>query len=1307
MNSGYENAEGSTLPAIPEDKKSFQLEVTGAQITSCYVTSGESVTVTSDGLITPKITTWYWNGGMGTSVKPEDMTGWTVTHDITTGVSTVHVTTDKGEFDVEAEVIDYAYVYADSVIDRFVAENITDTMTVREIAEAAGKFVAENYEYNAKYSSCTSMIIFGGGDCWASTDTVVRICRKAGLKAWGRNGNKDSGSGSGHENALVEGDGVWYEVEAGYYEPKPRYYSVTERHSLFCIDAKAGTVNGGWLLAQHDGIDETRTELVVPAELDGRKITGVSDSFAWRSSEHVNWKNIVLEDGLEVIAQSGFYGCSKLESITIPASVNRIDKIAFSNCPKLSDIRIDPASEYFTEDGGVIYSKDKKSLVCAPMTGQAQIPDTVEEIRDYAFYYNKNVKELTIPASVKTIGVGAFGDTGINVLMFEGDMPAIGEYAFHGQDLIVFYPEGNETWDTSNNYSASSVKWIPYKAGSVKLSECQVSLDKDLYMYQNEPVIPGITVTYQGSQLTEGQDYLVEFLKNDRVGNAVAVIYGTGSYTGAVSRPFKITPSYYFSDPADSLIAGLTKRFYVFAENYQWSDQTFTVESSDPSIATVEVDKSGLGYLYFWVTAVEPGTVRLIAKDNYGMSIEHVLTVEPAGEYHAGKAATCTEAGWKEYWTKDGKYYRDELCRAEASWDSFVIPAAGHDWKNAEYEKTVNGLAYLTCPACGQKLTAKVPTGFTVYWNSDGGNSYVTGLPAKMKVGTVLGCWPDNFKYTAEADESVNEMVVEVDPQAADVAEAWYSGVYDIAWKEPGRHKVVVYPKYNPSCRKEFTITVVKSLEGADVEVDGSTGLMYGKPVAVSAAADGGIGALSYRFTLIDSKGAEMVLSDWSTVDSVIWTADRSGSFTVRADVKDDGDDGRTVSALSEKFTVAKAPAPAGAPGGQFSVPYSQETVTNDILADFENWEFDPEFVGRPLAIGETVEGVAVYTGADAENYESTAVTVQITRSSCAHAQTEVVEKNIVEPTCVNEGGYDSVTICKDCGEELHTRHVTLEPAGHSWNDGVVTVEPTVETEGLMTFTCTACGAEKTEVIPVLPDPLEQMGEDGTALGRGASAEAAEEAILGMTGDDDPAGSVFGKLQLKSPKQTKASVTISWKSLSGASTYVVYGNKCGSTNRMRRLKATGKNTLTVKYVRSNKGAKVKVKKGAYYKFIVVALDADGNVVSASKVIHAVTKGGKYCNHKSVTIQKKSGSKWKTVKSVTVKAGKRVTIRGVGVKESGKLKYRTHVGTRYESAKPAVATVSKKGVLKGRKKGSCYVYAYTQNGVMKKFKIVVK
>jgi uncharacterized protein YjdB len=44
---------------------------------------------------------------------------------------------------------------------------------------------------------------------------------------------------------------------------------------------------------------------------------------------------------------------------------------------------------------------------------------------------------------------------------------------------------------------------------------------------------------------------------------------------------------------------------------------------------------------------------------------------------------------------------------------------------------------------------------------------------------------------------------------------------------------------------------------------------------------------------------------------------------------------------------------------------------------------------------------------------------------------------------------------------------------------------------------------------------------------------------------------------------------------------------------------------------------------------------------------------------------------------------------------------------YESTNPKVAKVSKKGVVTGKKKGSCYVYAYAQNGVFAKIKVTVK
>lgn len=47
-------------------------------------------------------------------------------------------------------------------------------------------------------------------------------------------------------------------------------------------------------------------------------------------------------------------------------------------------------------------------------------------------------------------------------------------------------------------------------------------------------------------------------------------------------------------------------------------------------------------------------------------------------------------------------------------------------------------------------------------------------------------------------------------------------------------------------------------------------------------------------------------------------------------------------------------------------------------------------------------------------------------------------------------------------------RYITSGYGDHVWDDGVVTVPATLDTEGEMTYTCTLCGATRTEVIPVL-----------------------------------------------------------------------------------------------------------------------------------------------------------------------------------------------------------------------------------------------
>ena len=201
-----------------------------------------------------------------------------------------------------------------------------------------------------------------------------------------------------------------------------------------------------------------------------------------------------------------------------------------------------------------------------------------------------------------------------------------------------------------------------------------------------------------------------------------------------------------------------------------------------------------------------------------------------------------------------------------------------------------------------------------------------------------------------------------------------------------------------------------------------------------------------------------------------------------------------------------------------------------------------------------------------------------------------------------------------------------------------------------------------------------------------------------MKTDSDPAGSVFGKLRLKSSKQKSKSITLTWKKNSKAVKYVIYGNKCGKTKKPKKLATVkGKNTKTFKKV-----AGKKLKKGTYYKFIIVALDKNNNVVSTSKLIHVATKGGKVGNHKSVRVSKSVIAKAKKLKK-----GKTLKLNAKAVAQSKKLTIKKHVKLRYESSNKKIATVTKKGKIKAKKKGSCYIYAYAQNGVFKRVKVVVK
>lgn len=131
-------------------------------------------------------------------------------------------------------------------------------------------------------------------------------------------------------------------------------------------------------------------------------------------------------------------------------------------------------------------------------------------------------------------------------------------------------------------------------------------------------------------------------------------------------------------------------------------------------------------------------------------------------------------------------------------------------------------------------------------------------------------------------------------------------------------------------------------------------------------------------------------------------------------------------------------------------------------------------------------------------------------------------------------------------------------------------------------------------------------------------------------------------------------------------------------------------------------AGAKVKKGTYYKFIVIAAGSNGKVVSTSKTIHVATKGGKVGNHKKVTVKKSVIKKAKKLKK-----GKTIKLKAKAKAESRKLKVKKHRAIKYETSNPKVAKVNGKGAVKGVGKGTCFVYAYAQNGAFKRVKVTVK
>jgi len=120
--------------------------------------------------------------------------------------------------------------------------------------------------------------------------------------------------------------------------------------------------------------------------------------------------NLSIPNFVTSIGNSAFQECFSLTKITIGNSVNSISSNSFLNCRLVKEFFVQPDNQNFSSIDGVLFNKDKTSLLTYPCGKQGNylIPSSVNSIGNRAFILCTGLTGISIPNSVTSIGYSAF-----------------------------------------------------------------------------------------------------------------------------------------------------------------------------------------------------------------------------------------------------------------------------------------------------------------------------------------------------------------------------------------------------------------------------------------------------------------------------------------------------------------------------------------------------------------------------------------------------------------------------------------------------------------------------------------------------------------------------------------------------------------------------------------------------------------------------------------------------------------------------------------------------------------------------------
>ena len=412
---------------------------------------------------------------------------------------------------------------------------------------------------------------------------------------------------------------------------------------------------------------------------------------------------IDIPESVTSIGYQTFYGCSRLTSITIPKSVSSIDGCAFYGCASLTGILIPEGVTCINNDTFSGCTGLKSVVIPGSVTGigssafkgcrsltSITIPESVSSIDSGAFQNCVGLISITIPEGVTRVSVQAFsGCTGLTDVTIPGSVTGIESSAFEGCTSLtgVIIPEGVIQIGDSAFQDCSSLR-------SAKIPEGVTKIGGRAFMNctgLQDVTIPE-SVTSIDYQAFEGCSSLVSIAIPDGVTRISNYAFSGCGLTSIML-------------PSD--VAGID--IGAFAGCHSLT--SITIPESVVSIGTgAFFGCEKLAHVYYGGSDLQWKDIK-IGDNNERLTnaaIHYGITHTHNPERISGKAATCTEAGNREYWHcfDCDEYFADADCTQVIREADMVLPALGHDMTKVEavvptYTATGNN-EYYTCSRCGR-----------------------------------------------------------------------------------------------------------------------------------------------------------------------------------------------------------------------------------------------------------------------------------------------------------------------------------------------------------------------------------------------------------------------------------------------------------------------------------------------------------------------------------------------------------------------------------------------------------------------------